>query len=58
MSPDSKTSPQSPREFAPNTAKGPGKAYTPPRLRSLGRVNAITLTTSQHDGLSRRKPQG
>ena len=58
MSPDSKTSLQSPRDLAPDADEGPRKTYSPPQLRSLGRVNAITLTASKADGASRRKPQG
>jgi hypothetical protein len=58
MSPDPKTAPQTPRELAPDAGRSPGKTYSPPRLRSLGKVNAITLSGSKTEGSSRRKPQG
>jgi hypothetical protein len=59
MSPDSKTAPQSPRDPA-RACTVSLKAYSAPRLRSLGSVSAMTLTTSSQTdgGLNRRKPQG
>jgi hypothetical protein len=40
--------------------EGSRKPYGPPRLRSLGSVNAITLPTSnpQSEAGARKKPQG
>ncbi len=52
---DGKTNPESPGASRPTASDGPRQPYGPPRLRSLGRVNAITLGPS---GDARRKPQG
>jgi hypothetical protein len=42
----------------PEASSGPGtrKPYTPPRLRSLGRVNEMTLIVVGSE--ARRKPHG
>jgi len=61
MNPDSKTALQSPRDPAQQACTVSLKAYSAPRLRSLGSVSAMTLAMGSvtEGGLnSRRKPQG
>jgi hypothetical protein len=41
----------------PLRSAGSRKPYSPPRLRSLGQVNVMTLTAATDIG-SRKKPQG
>jgi hypothetical protein len=56
---DPQTQPEN--EGGPLRSVGEGlrKPYAPPRLRSLGRVNDITLApASTGDEFSRKKPQG
>jgi hypothetical protein len=53
MSPDDKQAPQN--ESGAPRSKGARKPYSRPRLRSLGKVSAITLASGD---VAKKKPQG
>jgi hypothetical protein len=44
-------------EYVAKSGDGERKKYSPPSLRSLGRVNVVTAATQSTEG-SRRKPHG
>jgi hypothetical protein len=59
MNPENGNKPESQAVPLPPAGTGSRKPYGSPRLRSLGKVNVITLTsTGGVEGSARKKPQG